>query len=148
MKLLIKELLRESLLANNSLEEGLLGKGMLAGLLMTMGITWGQIKPEYKAKIDSIQKVQTLNPQEKRAEIVKIVQMNRDEIIAKKYADFLKNMAASGFTDEEEYKKYLIKNSKKSDAGLDNVQEPNFSSGKCGVSKAGAKQSKKDWKKK
>jgi len=39
----------------------------------------GQLKPQYKAKIDSIQKT-ALSPQEKRAEIQKIVQLNRDEI--------------------------------------------------------------------
>jgi hypothetical protein len=71
-------------LSEQEVEEGLLGKGLLAGLLMTAGLSWGQIKPEYKAKIDSIQKVQTLSPQQKRAEIQKIVQLNRDEISGKK----------------------------------------------------------------
>jgi hypothetical protein len=122
MKPFIKELLRESLLKDETLEEGLLGKGFLAGLLMTAGLSWGQIKPEYKAKIDSIQKVQTLTPQQKRAEIQKIVQLNRDEISGKKREDFLRNMAAAGFTDEEEYKKYLAKNAKKKDAGLDGLE--------------------------
>ena len=73
MKPLIKQLLRESLLQKEEpIEEGF--KSMLAGLLMMTGLSWGQIKPEYKAKIDSIQKIQTLSPQEKRAEIQKIVQ--------------------------------------------------------------------------
>ena len=142
----IKQLLRESL-EQKELEEGMLGKGFLAGLLMTAGLSWGQIKPEYKAKIDSIQKT-NLNPQEKRAEIQKIVQLNRDEISGKHRADFLKSMAAAGFTDEEEYKKYLAKLAKKPDAGLDGLQGPDFSHGKCGISKAGAKQDKKDWSKK
>ena len=146
MKSLIKQLLRESL-EQKELEEGMLGKGFLAGLLMTAGLSWGQIKPEYKAKIDSIQKT-NLNPQEKRAEIQKIVQLNRDEISGKHRADFLKSMAAAGFTDEEEYKKYLAKLAKKPDAGLDGLQGPDFSHGKCGISKAGAKQDKKDWSKK
>lgn len=100
-------------------------KGLAAGAAMTLaGITGasGQIKPEYKAKIDSIQKVQTLTPQQKRAEIQKIVQLNRDEITGKKRQDFLRTMAAAGFTDEEQYKKYLAKNAKKKDVGLDGLE--------------------------
>jgi len=80
MKPLIKQLLRESLLQKEEqLEEGYL-KSFIAGLLMMTGLSWGQIKPEYKAKIDSIQKIETLSPQEKRAEIKKIMLANRDEI--------------------------------------------------------------------
>jgi hypothetical protein len=120
MKPLIKQLLRESLEDKEKLDEGF--KSMLAGLLMMTGLSWGQIKPEYKAKIDSIQKVQTLSPQQKRAEIQKIVQLNRDEISGKKREDFLRTMAAAGFTDEEEYKKYLKNLSKKSDVGLDGME--------------------------
>ena len=122
MKPLIKELLRESLKEKETLEEGMLSKGFLAGLLMTAGLSWGQIKPEYKAKIDSIQKIQTLTPQEKRAEIQKIVQLNRDEISGKKREDFLRTMAAAGFTDEEEYKRYLKKLARKPEVGLDGLQ--------------------------
>ena len=146
MKPLIKQLLREELFKEEQLEEGYF-KSMLAGLLMTAGLSWGQIKPEYKHKIDSIQKLD-ISPQEKRTEIQKIVQLNRDEISGKHRADFLKSMAAAGFTDEEEYKKYLAKLAKKPDAGLDGLQGPDFSHGKCGISKAGAKQDKKDWSKK
>ena len=100
-------------------------KGLAAGAAMTLaGITGasGQIKPEYKAKIDSIQKVQTLSPQQKRVEIQKIVQLNRDEISGKKREDFLRTMAAAGFTDEKEYVKYLAKNAKKANVGLDGLQ--------------------------
>ena len=147
MKPLIKELLRESL-EQKELEEGMLGKGFLAGLLMSAGLSWGQIKSEYKAKIDSIQKT-TMSPQDKRAEIQKIVQLNRDEISGKHRADFLKSMAAAGFTDEEQYKNYLKKLAKQKDVGLDGMQGPNFNSGKsCGIAKAGDKENKKDWSKK
>ena len=79
MKPLIKQLLREELLKEEQLEEGYF-KSFLAGLLMMTGLSWGQIKPEYKAKIDSIQKIETLSPQEKRAEIKKIVLANQEEI--------------------------------------------------------------------
>jgi hypothetical protein len=100
-------------------------KGLAAGAAMTLaGITGasGQIKPEYKAKIDSIQKIQTLTPQQKRSEIQKIVQLNRDEISGKKREDFLRTMAAAGFTDEKEYGKYLAKNAKKKDVGQDGLE--------------------------
>jgi hypothetical protein len=80
MKPLIKQLLRESLLQKEEqLEEGYL-KSFIAGLLMMTGLSWGQIKPEYKAKIDSIQNIETLSPLEKRAEIKKIMLADRDEI--------------------------------------------------------------------
>ena len=61
-------------------------KGLAAGAAMTLaGVTGAQaqMKPEYKAQIDSIQKVTTLTPQEKRAEIQKIVQLNRNDIAGK-----------------------------------------------------------------
>jgi hypothetical protein len=132
MKHLIKGLLRESL-EQKELEEGMLGKGFLAGLLMAAGLSWGQIKPEYKAKIDSIQKT-NLNPQEKRAEIQKLVQLNRDEISGKKHEDFIKTMHAAGFTDEEEYKKYLAKLGKQKDVGLSGMEGPGSKKGgSCGA---------------
>jgi len=95
MKHLIKGLLRESL-EQKELEEGMLGKGFLAGLLMSVGLSWGQIKPEYKAKIDSIQKLD-MTPQQKRSEIQKIVKLNRNEIVAKKDALFIKGAIGKQF---------------------------------------------------
>lgn len=120
--LIENKLTTNSKLLSEDIDEGLLGKGLLAGLLMAAGLSWGQIKPEYKAKIDSIQKIETLSPQQKRAEIQKIVQLNRDEISGKKREDFLKTMAAAGFTDEEQYKKYLAKLAKKPDAQLPGLE--------------------------
>jgi hypothetical protein len=120
--LIENKLTSNSRIVTEDLDEGLLGKGLLAGLLMAAGLSWGQIKPEYKAKIDSIQKIETLSPQQKRAEIQKIVQLNRDEISGKKREDFLKTMAAAGFTDEEQYKKYLAKLAKKPDAQLPGLE--------------------------
>lgn len=146
MKPLIKQLLRESLLKEENLEEGYF-KSFLAGLLMTAGLSWGQIKPEYKAKIDSIQKVQTLSPQQKRAEIQKIVQLNRDEISGKKREDFLRTMAAAGYTDEEEYRRYLAKNAKKKDApvdGLIDCSKRTKKTGSCTTGQTGGGQSTKD----
>ncbi len=146
MKPLIKQLLREELLKEEQLEEGYF-KSMLAGLLMMTGLSWGQIKPEYKAKIDSIQKIQTLTPQQKRAEIQKIVQLNRDEISGKKREDFLRTMAAAGFTDEEEYKRYLAKNAKKKDVGQDGLidcSKRTEKTGSCTTGQTGGGQSTKD----
>jgi hypothetical protein len=120
--LIENKLTTNSKLLSEDVDEGLLGKGLLAGLLMAAGLSWGQIKPEYKAKIDSIQKIETLSPQQKRAEIQKIVQINRDEISGKKRQDFLRTMAAAGYTDEEEYRNYLAKNAKKQDVGLDGLE--------------------------
>lgn len=120
--LIENKLTSNSRIVTEDIDEGLLGKGLLAGLLMAAGLSWGQIKPEYKAKIDSIQKIETLSPQQKRAEIQKIVQLNRDEISGKKREDFLKTMAAAGFTDEEQYKKYLAKLAKKPDAQLPGLE--------------------------
>jgi hypothetical protein len=184
MKSLIKGLLRESL-EQKELEEGMLGKGFLAGLLMTAGLSWGQIKPEYKAKIDSIQKLD-ITPQEKRAEINKIVQLNRNEIKGKKEEIFIRSAIVKGFydvIDEEtfamgvegeannnneckdfvyraqpdgtkvrvnlkEFRAYIKKHANDPDAGLEGLQGPDFSHTSCGISKAGAAQSKKDWSKK
>ena len=184
MKHLIKGLLRESL-EQKELEEGMLSKGFLAGLLMTAGLTWGQIKPEYKAKIDSIQKLD-MTPQEKRAEINKIVQLNRNEIKGKKDENFIRTAIVKGFSDviddeafaigvEEEannnneckdfvyrklptgekvrvnlkgFREYIKKHANDPDVGQEGLMDPSFSHTSCGISKAGAKQSKKDWKEK
>jgi hypothetical protein len=121
MKQFIKSRLTESLLVIE-LNEGILGKSLTAALMLTMGSMSAQMKPIFKHKIDSIMKIPNLTPQQKRAEVQKIVQLNRDEISGKKREIFLRNMAAAGFTDEEEYKKYLAKNAKKPDAGLDGLE--------------------------
>lgn len=49
---------------------------------------------------------------------------------------------------EEDYSKYLEKQSKLPDVPSSDTEDPNFSHTKCGISKAGAKQSKRDWSKK
>jgi len=225
MKPLIKQLLRESLLQKEEqLEEGYL-KSFIAGLLMMTGLSWGQITPENKAKIDSIQK-ETLSPQEKRAEIKKIVLANQEEIkqniqkaqssqkpmygTPEQRADALekqkenrtnifKNFVKGAYyaegcveevSDEEyasgcksgdnegepyingtsndlpdyvyrelndgtkikinlnKYQKIIKKRGKAENAPVDGLMDPSFKATSCGISKAGAKQSKKDWKKK
>jgi len=50
--------------------------------------------------------------------------------------------------DLKKYQKYLKTQNKKPEVGLDGLQGPNFKPTSCGISKAGAKQSKKDWKRK
>jgi hypothetical protein len=146
VKQFIKNKLREELLRKETIEEGYF-KSFIAGLLMTTGLSWGQIKPEYKAKIDSIQKIETLSKQEKRAEIEKIVQMNRDEISGKKRQDFLRTMAAAGYTDEEKYRKYLAKNAKKKDVGQDGLidcSKRTKETGSCTTGNTGGGQSTDD----
>jgi hypothetical protein len=46
------------------------------------------------------------------------------------------------------YQKYIKNQSKQDDAGLDGLQDPNFKPTSCGISRAAAKQDKKDWSKK
>ena len=46
------------------------------------------------------------------------------------------------------YQKYIKNQSKQDDAGLDGLMDPNFKATSCGISKAAAKQDKKDWSKK
>jgi hypothetical protein len=48
----------------------------------------------------------------------------------------------------KKYRKIIKKIEKQDDVQLDGLEAPNFKSTKCGISKAGAKQSKKDWSKK
>lgn len=43
------------------------------------------------------------------------------------------------------YRRFKDKQGDQENIGLDGLQGPNFSHGSCGISKAGAKQSKKDW---
>lgn len=47
----------------------------------------------------------------------------------------------------KKYQKYIKTQNKKPEVGLD-TQGPNFNPTSCGISKAGARQSKKDWKRK
>ena len=46
------------------------------------------------------------------------------------------------------YQKYIKNQSKKDDVAVDGLMDPNFKATSCGISKAAAKQSKSDWKKK
>ena len=62
-------------------------------------------------------------------------------------ADFERSAANRGMTVDQ-YKKFLAQNAKQPDAGLDGMMGPDYSHGKCGISKAGAKQNRKDFRKK
>ena len=61
--------------------------------------------------------------------------------------NFEKNAATRGMTVDQ-LRKSNIKDSKKPDVPSSETNGPDFSSGKCGISKAAAKQSKSDWKSK
>jgi hypothetical protein len=56
--------------------------------------------------------------------------------------------ASSRGMSKEEYQNWYSKNKKTADVPSCDTADPNFKSTKCGVSKASAKQSKSDWKKK
>ena len=58
-----------------------------------------------------------------------------------------RNAAAKGMT-REQVQKQQVADKKKPDATSCDLNDPNFSSTKCGISKAAAKQSKSDFKKK
>jgi hypothetical protein len=93
----LRGFLIENQLTHNTqqLDENL--KSAVAAVMLLIGSlgAQAQIKPEYKATIDSIQRVQTMTPQEKRAEIQKIVQLNRSDIKGKK--DEARQRAINGF---------------------------------------------------
>jgi hypothetical protein len=94
----LRSFLTENQLTHNSqqLDELNLKTAIAAGAMAlgTLGAQ-AQMKPEYKAKIDSIQRITTLTPQEKRAEIQKIVQLNRNDIKGKHDQD--RQKAINGF---------------------------------------------------
>ncbi len=48
----------------------------------------------------------------------------------------------------KKYQKYIKNQNKQDDVALDGIQGPNFKATSCGISKAAAKQDKKDWSKK
>ena len=48
----------------------------------------------------------------------------------------------------KKYQKYIKNQAKQDDVALDGMQGPNFKATSCGISKAAAKQDKKDWSKK
>jgi hypothetical protein len=50
--------------------------------------------------------------------------------------------------DLKKYKRYVKNLSKSEDVALDGIQGPEFKSTSCGISKAAARQSRSDWKKK
>ena len=69
---------------------------------------------------DSIKKkimVKALNPQEKRAELQKVAQFKRDEIVRKKDSIINRNLAATGLS-REQYKAKQVSDAKKPDACL------------------------------
>jgi hypothetical protein len=56
-------------------------------------------------------------------------------------------MAAAGYTDEEEYKRYLVKNAKKKDVGQDGLidcSKRTNKTGSCTTGQTGGGQSTKD----
>jgi hypothetical protein len=85
-------------------------KGALAALLMTLGTSYAQLKPETQKQVDQISLNPSITPQEKSTEIEKIIHPNQDD---KRHQNFLDSMKAAGFKDELLYKRYLKKIGKK-----------------------------------
>jgi hypothetical protein len=63
-------------------------------------------------------------------------------------AELLARAKRFGFATLEEYWAWQAERNKGEDVGMDNLNDPSFSHGKCGISKAGAKDAKREWKKK
>ena len=84
---------------------------------------------------------------ENRRKLDSITAIKRAEIVRKKDSIMERNANARGM-DLNTYKSTVRKESKKEDQPYCEGAGPNFKSTKCGVSKAGAKESKSDWGKK
>ena len=100
-------------------------------------------KAAEELKLKTIQKKDSIAKawDEKRAP-----ELKKAEELHKKYLDaWLANNP--GKTDAD-YSKYLEKQKKLPDSPSYETQDPSFTSTNCGISKAAAKQDKKDWKKK
>ncbi len=84
-----------------------------------------EITPEViKTEQDTVRKkvmVKVMTPQEKRAEIQKIAQQKRDEIVRKKDSIINRNLQATGLT-KEEYRAKQAANEKKADCKIDGLQ--------------------------
>lgn len=63
-------------------------------------------------------------------------------------AEILARAKRFGFDTVEDYYAWQAERNKGEDVGMDNLNDPSFSHGKCGISKAGAKDAKREWKKK
>ena len=74
--------------------------------------------------------------------------MKKEIKVAKMRKDVEERAKRLGFKTVEEYYAWQEERSKGEDQPLDGLMGPNFKSTKCGVSKAGAKDSKKEWSKK
>lgn len=76
---------------------------------------------------DSIKKkimVKILTPQEKRAEVQKVAQFKRDEIIRKKDSIINRNLASTGLT-KDEYRAKQASDAKKPDCAISGLQVGN-----------------------
>jgi len=63
-------------------------------------------------------------------------------------AELLARAKRFGFNTVEEYYAWQAERNKGEDVGMDNLNDPSFSHTKCGISKAGAKDAKREWRKK
>jgi hypothetical protein len=113
-------------------------KGPFKGSTLKSG---GTIKKAQNGDTLTVKKPMTYAEKRAAQEIVKQKNIRvRDSILNR-------NASAKGMT-REQVKKQQVADKKKPDATSCDLNDPNFSSTKCGISKAAAKQSKSDFKKK
>jgi hypothetical protein len=111
-----------------------------------------EIAPEViKTEQDTVKKkvmVKVMTPQEKRAEIQKIAQQKREDIIRKKDSIINRNLSATGLT-REEYQAKQVANAKKADCKVDGLQvdganKRGESKGSCSTGQSNKGESLKD----
>lgn len=153
---------------NDQLNEGILSKSLIAGLLMSIGSLSAQEKDKFIRKADSISATDLTASKKSAAinvmkpgviEIQKIRAQEREDIkiVNTKWVSaqkvYVKEKIDAWLADnpgktEEDYWKEQERLAKQDDIPLDGLQDPSFKSTKCGISKAGAKDAKKEWSKK
>lgn len=139
-------------------------KGLAAGAAMTLGTlgAHGQEAPkqrDYQKSIDSLKTVTDKTPQEKRALTADFVKKRNAQRLApieaaqkKRIENWIAaNPGPEGESYEDGAKRYWKDQERRQsgpDVGLDGLQGPNFSHTSCPISKANAKQDRRDWSKK
>lgn len=118
-----------------------------------------KIKEEARKKEALIKSRTDLDSAQKNSEIQKIRAQEREDIktVNTKWVSaqkvYVKEKIDAWLADnpgktEEDYWKEQERLAKQDDIPLDGLQDPSFKSTKCGISKAGAKDAKKEWSKK
>ena len=130
--LIENKLTTNSNLLSEDINEGLLGKGLLAGLLMSLGV-YGQNQPkttaDYQKSIDSIKLIKPTTPEQRqnqRKALELLVQAKNNLRLAPIEAAQKKRIdnwiAANPGKDEKDYWAWQADREKGPDAGLDGLE--------------------------